>query len=231
MSLDLKSLAWFLLADVVLIGVHVLFGLAIAAGVTIPWPDFLHIGKDWSGGEILNYIKWFLVIFALIWAYSERRSPVLLGLAAFFAICLIDDSLQVHERGSLWLVEHTDMYAFFGSDQGIMGELMVWGLLGLVASVGLAIGWVRSDSDQRRLVVPALGLFAGILFCAVVIDVLHHKLTTPGGLTAGLFGMLEDGGEMLFLTLLLAYVRGTFAHAEDSARDNHVPIDTRAVHR
>ncbi|QDG74938.1 hypothetical protein [Labrenzia sp. PHM005] len=205
---DQKTLVFFLSADLLFVFLHIVLGFMVMKGWVSIWPDFFNIGRDWSAGEILNYIKWVLIIFTVMSIYLHRRVPVFLGLAIFFLIALFDDSLQLHERGATWLIENTPMYDLFGTDQGVAGELVIWTFLGILSVSCLAIGWIMSPPEECRRIVPVMLLFFGVVFCAVVLDVLHHKLPTPRSLFAGLLGILEDGGEMVMLTFLLAYVRG-----------------------
>lgn len=216
-----KMLSGFLAADILFFVIHSALGFATLKGLVQSWPDFFNIGRDWSGGEILNYIKWVLIVFALTAVYRKGRQPVFLGLAGFFFVCLLDDSLQIHERGAEWLIFNHDIYRFFGSGQAMAGELITWTMLGVPALASLGIGWGASTTEDRQQIFPALLLFAGVAFCAIGLDVLHTVLDDRS-LEAGVLGILEDGGEMVFLTFLLAFVWQIFSQAEAGFAGNTV---------
>lgn len=204
----------FLAADVVFLVIHAAFGVLTLKGVVDVWPDFFNVDRDWGGGEILSYVKWVMSIGALVGCFMISRKPIFLGLGGLFLVCLIDDSIGLHERGTLWLIDDLTIYRYFGTHQAIVGELISWALLGIPAVASLGAGWWMSNSRDRRLVLPALMFFAGVVVCAVGMDVVHSSLPDRS-LAAGLAGMLEEGGEMIFLSLLLAFVWGLLRRVDD----------------
>jgi hypothetical protein len=213
----LKILTVFLAVDVLLIGVHAVLGYAAATGGLGSWPEFWNIGRDSSAAELLNLLKWGIAIFACLAAYVRSRVPILLGLSVLFLICLLDDGLQLHERGSELLIEWWGLFRYFGHRQGIAGELIVWSILGTLALISLVISWRATERPERRQVLPIFVFFGAIVFCAVVLDVMH-TMTESRSIIAGVVGMLEDGGEMVFLTLLLSYVWGAIYCETEGSR-------------
>ena len=204
----------FLATDGLFLVVHAAFGLLTMQGIIEVWPKFFNIDRDWGGGEILSYIKWVLIIGALIACFMKNRKPIFLGLVGLFLVCLLDDSIGLHERGALWLIEDLSIYRYFGTHQAVVGELISWAVLGIPAVASLGLGWRMSNSRDRRLVLPAIALFSGVVVCAVGIDAIHSSLPDRS-LEAGLMGMLEEGGEMIFLSLLLAFVWGLLQRGDD----------------
>jgi hypothetical protein len=203
--LDRGVLRKLLPLDLLLIAIHAGLGFAVMRGLVSHWPDVLNIGRDWSAGEVIGYGKWIVIIGVLLAAWRRLGQPILAGLAGFFLLCLLDDSLQIHEQGAPWLVDRFDLYAVFGTLQGTAAEVMVWGALGVFALGSLGIGWIRSGPEDRRRALPALGLFGLVAFFAIGMDV-AHAFTDDHSLAGGIVGILEDGGEMIALTLLLAFV-------------------------
>ncbi|MCL3883244.1 hypothetical protein [Marivita sp. GX14005] len=207
----MRTLRLALGLDAVLIGVHVALGLMVMRGAVGHWPDLLNITRDWGAGEIFNYVKWALILVALIGHIRRSRDPGAAGLALLFALALLDDALQLHERGATALIEGLALYRFLDLETSvILGEFAVWAALGMIALAGLVAGWAHVDPRRRERMIPALLIFGAVLICAVVIDALHG-LAADRSLRAGLIGIAEDGGEMVFLSLLLAYIRGTYA--------------------
>ena len=207
--LDRTTLLTFLAWDAVAIAIHVAYGLAVFRNPQTNWPEFLNVGRDWSLGEIGNYVKWIIIIFALASAYSKSRVLGTLALAVLFLDCLLDDSLQLHERGGAALVQHGLFGNAFAQDQQEAGELVTWTALGVFCAVFLRVSWSSASTSERQKMMPALVLFSGIFVCAVVFD-LFHSLVQGQSVIAGILGLLEDGGEMIFLTLLVAYIRGAY---------------------
>lgn len=211
---DLRILAVFLSFDLLLIAAHLFLGLSSVLGWSLPWPWFLHIGRDWSAGETMNYLKWLIVVYVCFVAYSRSKSPIYLGLAALFLVSLLDDSLQLHERGAEWIAKNFDLTNIVGdSSAHQVRELIIWAALGIVVLAPLVIGWVKSDISERRRCIPALMLFTGVVFFAVVVDVIHEAVfrgSNESSIYSGLLGVVEDGGEMIFVTLLASFMVGSF---------------------
>ena len=204
----------FLTADGVFLTIHAAFGVLTMQGIVEVWPKFFNVDRDWGGGEILSYVKWAMIIGALIACFMKSRKPIFLGLVGLFLVCLLDDSLGLHERGTSWLINDLAIYQYFGTNQAVVGEMISWAFLGIPAIASLGAGWWMSNARDRRLVLPAILFFSGVVVCAVGIDAIHSSLPDRS-LAAGLVGMLEEGGEMIFLSLLLAFVWGLLRRVDD----------------
>ena len=220
-----RRLLYLLLSiDAALILISALIGLLIVLKVMTVWPDFLNIGMDWSAGEIFNYIKWLAIagIFAL--AFLRRRNAIFACLSFVFLLILADDSLQLHERSaSLRLIEAN-------GDRGLAqaySEIVFWCVLGLLCLGVILAAWRKTPADIRRRLWPALWLFCGVVASGVVVD-FFHNFTGEKTVVSGLLLLLEDGGEMIFISLMLAYIAKAFSAemtdapvSEASLNQNH----------
>ncbi|MDO5706426.1 MAG: hypothetical protein Q4G49_15345, partial [Paracoccus sp. (in: a-proteobacteria)] len=200
-ALHVKVLIFLLLTDAAIIGFHVLLGLMVMAGQLPEIPARYSIGHDWSIGEMSNYIKWFSLIVVMLAAWERWGSPIFPALAFLFTVALLDDSTQIHENNNEFAgrVSHLD-----GSETSFFHELVIWIVLGLIVAVPLLLSWLRTDRQIKSWVIRLLALFGGVVFCAVVVDYIH-TLPEQSTFWAGVLGVLEDGGEMLFLTAMVSY--------------------------
>ena len=176
-------------------------------GVIEFWPDFFNIGRDWSLGEIFNYLKWAALIFLLFRAWLREKDLLLLMMCIFFMIVFADDMLMVHERVGAFLIINSGLHLKFDAFQ--LGEIAIWAVMGGCGLILIYTGWRKADQNLRARTMPMGWLFCGVLFCAVVIDTLH-SLIPERTLLGGIFLILEDGGEMLFISALLSYAVGAF---------------------
>ncbi len=206
---DRRTLIVFLSIDLALIAISISFGLMIVMERVTVWPDLFNVARDWSLGEMFNYLKWLLLIAILFRSYLQDRLLLLLMMCLFLLLVLGDDMLLLHERGGPILVIWTSLHKAIGPVAFQIGELAIWGLLGAVGAVFLYIGWRAADQSLRRKVMPMAWLFGGVIFCAVVLDVVHG-LMPDNTVLGGVFLILEDGGEMLFISAMLSYAVGTF---------------------
>jgi hypothetical protein len=195
-----------------LLGVDILF---IVLHLVHIWTPYLphagfYIEADRSYPELFQYAKefWLLLMFCSLSVIRSER--VYLAWAFLFGFLLLDDAFVLHER--LGFVAA----GYFGhSNLSIgetvllrrqdFGELIIYTVAGiaLLTLIQTALRW---GSDEFRQVshrlVTLLSLF--VLF-GVVADVIHVALRRLPTLYR-LVGTLEDGGEMVMLSVICWYV-------------------------
>lgn len=204
--LNLKTV-YFL--DLLLIGLSASLGLAFLRGYVAEWPDFWNIDRDWSAGEILNYLKWAALAAVFLTAYLRDRALIMLSLFAVVLILLADDSLQIHETLGPEIVRIFGLHFRFGLAAYTIGPMVIWGALGIAVVALTWFGWRSATAELKRALLPVFGLFFGIVFFAIGVDAMHELIDMPKAMK-GVFGIVEDGGEMLMLTAMLIYVWKTF---------------------
>lgn len=185
-----------LAVDLVLIAVHV------AAGVTLERiPPLLNIAMDWSVAEMVGYGKWALcaVLLGLAW----RRS----GLASYGAMALVlcvmtlDDLLQIHERlgGVIGNSGHV------GGNAQDMGELVVFGSFAVLLAGPLCYALWKDRRDGIAAVGGLILLIGVLVVFGVGADVLKNMLP-PFAFRVQAMELLEEGGEMMVGSLIVAHV-------------------------
>lgn len=199
----------FYALDILLILLSAGLGVAFQNGAISNWPDFWNIDRDWSAGEITNYLKWSLLAFVFLTAYVRSRAVMMLSLFAVVLILLADDSLQIHETLGPVVVHALGLQEVLGLAAYTVGPIVVWGTLGLAVLTLTWIGWRTASTEMKSALYPVFTLFFGIVFCAVGVDALHELVDLPK-VIKGVLGLIEDGGEMLLLTAMLHYVWTTF---------------------
>ncbi len=161
---------------------------------------------SWDGGygEFLQYVKYVWVIALLVGVAALRRAWSVLIWVPLFAYLLVDDRYQLHERLGAHLAQVWGLPDTLGLRAVDLGELLVMAAVSLAGVLLLLVGMVASTSATRRALVDVLLLLGVMAFFAVVVDMAHILfLTSPA---EPLVGVLEDGGEMLALTLVVAYL-------------------------
>jgi hypothetical protein len=203
----------FILLNILAIGAHY-FSLIDAV------PDALRITQDGALPEDFNYLKWAFIVLSLAWLALRDKWLVPFGWALVFAMILADDSMQLHEQfgaaiaSSPW-VPHSDV--FYASN---VGEIIAFVIMGLIA---LGIGTVlfrssrapgRALSLRYAVVLVVLGGFG------VGVDAAHQLVsnvtegTAFATILSQLFGMLEEGGEMIVASFAVAMTLTT-GHLRD----------------
>ena len=200
----------FLFCDFALILLNVLAVLAVMGHAIVKVPDLLKVTGDLTIPEDFNYVKWALIAVALVWiSVRDRWLPPLLW-ALVFVMILADDGLQMHERLGSWLSSTlgiADETLIYGKD---IGEMAVFGAMGLVTLTIFGILFTRRDRATRVMSVRYMMIVIALGFFGVGLDAAHSIIdhltgtSTLATLVQQVFGMLEDGGEMVVGSIALA---------------------------
>jgi hypothetical protein len=215
--LSMPVLVVLLIADLVFITTSVWH---LAVGVrTGPWV----LETDGGHAEQFGYLQQAAVALLLGALALATRRYVFLAWGSLYACALADDSLRLHENKGAWLADRIGEHLWFpdgllGLRANDLGEILVWGLLAVVPLAAAVLLHRRSDAATRRASLAVAALLVLYVFCGGVIDQFHVLvMDTPIG---DAVGTLEDGGEMVALSLGVAYAVGLLAAA---LRRRHAP--------
>lgn len=188
-----------LLIDLILIVIHCV-GLAyFRMGLSSLWS----VEKDHGYPELYQYGKELLGALCLGLLYLRSRQPVYLGWGLLFFYFMLDDGLRLHERAGAAVLAATGAEVTSLTTQ--LAELSLSAVVGAFIFTLLAIGYARADAPARRVSKILLILLAAMVFCAVVVDVIHGWVGETSPLRYAL-GVLEDGGEMVAMSAIAGYV-------------------------
>ncbi len=177
------------LGFIVLHGTHVRYD--------VPGSGLWLLSRDQGFPELFQYLKEGAVIWLLVDLVRRHGGALYAAWAAVFAYLLIDDSLRVHERAGEALGSALNLGSRFGIDQRDLGQIIV---SALAATVLLGLIWLafgRDRSSARLLTAQLLVLSAALGFFGVVADSID---------AIDLFGVVEDGGEMATVSLMVVAV-------------------------
>lgn len=143
---------------------------------------------------MVEYAKLAFSALILTAASLRQRARELLPIAAMLVLVLLDNSLTWHQQMGLRLVP---------ANRHIV-EALYFAVIGAVL---LAAGWIifLAAAWFRRPEVLAIALVTGALgFFAVAVDALHVPISSFLPRLDRWLAILEDGGELLTLSVLLA---------------------------
>lgn len=158
--------------------------------------------------EMFQYLK-LVVIVGLAWvAYQRWHDVAFRAIALVMAYCLMDDVLKLHERGGRFLTLLWGIDEFMGIRAIHLGELVMM-VVPAVVMAGLVVLAYRQtqDAESKRMLAVFFVLCMVLGGCAAGIDAVHSYLveaTDTGAFVLRLFTVLEDGGEMLAVTGVMA---------------------------
>jgi putative solute:sodium symporter small subunit len=179
------------------------------------------IEQDRGYGELWQYVKTLAIVLLLLGLSLRRASRSYLSWAFLFLSFLLDDALELHER----LGEGAAAYLGYGPGLNLrandLGELTVVALATLVFGTLLAFTWWRGDVAFRR-VSKRLALLVGVLVVfGIGMDAIHIMVKNRVLGTA--LGFVEEGGEMVAVSLILWYTHRLFRASPPAARTQPAP--------
>lgn len=210
--------------DLLFIGGYVAFRIIAKLLHLDTIPDWLEVSSDAGIPEHLNMMKWAVAASALLIAGWQRRRLLYPALAAIILVLLADDGLQLHEQWGYWLDHHYRLLADLARGGLDLGELTYWTIVGVPLLAVTIVAALRATGRDRAFVVLILMLFLSLGLVGVLLDVVSttigHAITPDSFwsfLSAAIF-LIEDGSEMLLISVLCASCVAVAAYWRDEAR-------------
>lgn len=188
-----------------LLGVDLLFILLNLLHVYTPYfrdPSY-SIETDRGFAEIFQYVQeyWLILLFGWL-AFSG--APGYLTWALLFGYIVIDDAFTIHERLGV-VVANLFSYHPLLLRARDFGELTVLGAIGGIFLILLSATYYWGSAMFKQVCKTLLLLMCALVFFGVVVDMLHI-LTGKASVLTPIFALLEDGGEMVVMSVLCWYV-------------------------
>ncbi|WP_448621136.1 hypothetical protein [Geodermatophilus sp. URMC 65] len=215
------SLLWvrllvpLLFVDLAFVVASVVHEARFGIDVQDPSPWLLEADGGWS--EVWGYCLQATLVLSLLVLAVRTRHAVWAAWALLYAAALADDGMRLHENKGAWLAEMLGKKLWFPPDGFLglrandLGEVLVWGLLAVVPLGLVVLLHRRSDRWNRRGSIAVAVLVAAYVFFGGVVDQLHVLvLDTP---LEGVMGTVEDGGELVVLSVTVAFVAGLLGRA------------------
>jgi hypothetical protein len=205
MRLNIKTSNWavrllclLLITDISFFIIHLIYSytsLTTYAGFSIE--------ADRGYAEVFQYLKeyWIALLLGFV-ALKKRLFPYLSWCVVFFYL-LLDDSIGIHERAGFFLGQlglFNQLY-LNATDLGeVTASVMAASFLLFIIATAYRSGDRLFRQVSRNLIkmLVALGLFG------VVVDLVHNAVKFP--VIQPLLGLLEDGGEMVVMSVIASFV-------------------------
>jgi len=165
----------------------------------------LALNQDEGYPEFFQYIKEFWIIVLLTMLLVRTR---IIGFGVWiilFLYLLIDDSVRIHEKVGVIIAEKLQLPSVLDLQPHDLGELIVSGTVGSVVMVLLILFYVLSKETFKQATRHLLLLMMVLVFFGVGIDMLHNAVKM-GPTIDYLFLAMEDGGEMIAISLIAWYL-------------------------
>lgn len=209
-------LVLLLAADAAFLVLHLLH-----ASLGLPEDGQYRVDRDGGYPEVFQYLKNFWAVVMLGVVAARERRPGYLPWALMFAYLLADDALQIHERaGRVMPWGLNAVLGLEGVPRGLC-ELALSASVGAVLLAPIALAYLRGDDRARGVHRNLFMALACIAFFGVAVDWVHTAADRGSALYEAM-AVLEDGGEMIAVSLACWYVFNLWA-GPDPAPSRAVP--------
>ena len=207
LKLTLGILVSLLIVDAAFISLHILQVILTDTGYRgfLLHPR-LSLERDIGYSEGYEYLKTAAMVAMLLALYVYRRKLAFLSWSLVFAFLLIDNALRLHEDVGALVAANLQMRNTFGLRLQDFGELIVWAFSGAVL-LPLVLFSYR-DFATRAFTRTLLALCGLLILFGAGVDMLHVLLIERAD---NFLATLEDGGELLTLSLMVTYIFWTGA--------------------
>lgn len=191
-----------ILSDLVFILLHCL----VRIGIFDRYYLILSLEVDQSMPEAFQYVKelWILLILGI--TFIKTRQPIFLLWTFLFTFFLIDDFAGIHENLGGLISPYLQFIETVNFRLKDLGEFIGVVLIGLVFSLIFLLIFMKSRRKGKRTSVTLSILVSGLLFFGIIVDLIHALFRGSSLVVNEFLSMMEDGGEMLVMSLILWYV-------------------------
>lgn len=206
----IKFLGLFLATDVVFIIIHIIY-----LNTNLISSELFSIEQDRGYAEFFQYIKEYWIALLLGLLGLRTRSVLYFAWSLLFFYLLLDDSCSIHEKLGATISYRIGLSPAFNLRSVDFGELIVSACVGLFFLVLIAIAYRLGDRLSRKTSRHLVILLFALALFGIVVDMLHIALPFPS--LASFFGLLEDGGEMVVMSMMAWLVFSVSERSEQYA--------------
>lgn len=155
--------------------------------------------------EAFQYVKELWIVLLLILTYIKRKEAVYLIWTFLFTFFLVDDFTGIHENLGGIIAKGTALIPALDFISKDMGEFLGVAFIGLIFLGVFLNAFFKSKRKDRRASVTLSFLVSALLFFGIVVDLIHAAFRGSSMVIYEFLALVEDGGEMLVMTLILWY--------------------------
>jgi hypothetical protein len=159
---------------------------------------------DGSYSELFDYIKEFWIIILFVSMFVRKKITGFLVWSGLFLYLLLDDSLRIHEVVGGYISTELGLHSLLSLRGKDFGELAVSALVGGVFFSLLSVFYIKGTSLFKRASRHLVLFLFCIAFFGVFVDMIH--MVIKGDIITFVLGVVEDGGEMIVMSVIVWYV-------------------------
>ena len=204
-----KVILFLLIIDLIFISIDLILKYLSYTDPNISVYDYeeLRITTDLSYAEFFQYFKYLVICGITSYLIIIKKNHYYASWLLVFLILFLDDALQLHENLAVFFISAFNLKPTLGLRQQDIGELAYSAFIGSILLITLAVAYIKGRKKFKKTSIDIVLLFGLFLFFGIVIDMVHSFVDYSRSLRY-IVGIIEDGGEMIVLSLLTWY----FAH-------------------
>jgi hypothetical protein len=196
-----KLLLLLLIADIVFIILHIVYRY------TDLLPSSLFsLSRDRGYAEFFQYTKELWIAILLLILGIKQRRGLFTAFSFLFLYFLTDDSIELHEGMGKFFADFLNFQPAFGLRAVDFGEVLVSAFFGLLFFGSIAIFYYLSERPERKIAQSLIGLILLMALFGILLDMIEVMTTHPA--TARVLTIIEEGGEMVVMSIIAWFVFG-----------------------
>ncbi len=200
---SIRLICLFLATDIVLIILHIIYKET----------DFISnplfsVEKDRGYAELFQYVKEYWIALLLALLAVQKRSFLYLGWSLLFFYVLLDDALSIHEKWGDIISNKLGILPALNLAADDFGEIIVSVFFGLIFLSFIGIAYRFSDRASREISRYLIVMLFALASFGIAVDLVHEAVNVVfrSRFLGSLLGLIEDGGEMVVMSIIAAFV-------------------------
>lgn len=198
-------LALLLATDALLIVGHLIFMVMHLVvwdtpGLLDNIPSDFSIVMERGFAETFQYIKTYWLVLMFLWLAMKTREAGYVAWAVAFLYIGLDDLLEIHEEVGYSISVRYAYPELLGQRPRDLGELTVFAVVATALFCLLAIAYFTGSDRFKHTSRTLIRLVALFALFGIVVDALHIVFLERSA--GAFFGLIEDGGESLVLSVI-----------------------------
>jgi hypothetical protein len=187
---------------------------ALVQATDYGFPGAYRMSLQTEGGlpEIFGYVKSGAVAVLLFTAWRRWHHGPAAVWAGIYLYLMFDDAFRLHERVGGRLASSLDLSLGDSLRPQDVGELGVYLAIGIVALAALAVA-------EHRYQAPAVTVLSRLMMTATALLALFGVVADMALQASAIAVVLEDGGELVALSLAVTIALVWTRHSEDLATE------------
>jgi hypothetical protein len=178
--------------------------------------QYFSVSSDGSIPEVAGYLQLAIAVAAMAVLAIKSRARTYFSWVVILVYAIADDSLLIHETAGARLAKLFP--PAWGSQAPHVGELIYFAMTAVPLTLLFAYSYSQSEWKHRARSLLLLVPFGMLALFAIIFDYFHEWLHGYSRVVDFSAGMIEDGSELLCMTMVMFLAIGLVTNADEQVR-------------